>query len=127
MAAYYVRNEIQYARSQINGRRNLRSHAGKLRRVRLLRLSALIMIVLTVSAVSFFSISFAGDDEAHAASSSPAREPERMIVKPGDTLWSIAKSRIAEGEDLRAYIYKLKKTNGLKNANLQAGQTLVLP
>jgi hypothetical protein len=28
---------------------------------------------------------------------------------------------------LRAYIYKLKKTNGLKNANLQAGQTLVLP
>jgi hypothetical protein len=126
MAAYYVRNEIQYARSQINGGRSFRSHV-KLRRVRLLRLSALIMTVLAVSAVSFFSISFAGDDEAHAASASSAREAERMIVKPGDTLWSIAKSRTAEGEDLRAYIYKLKKVNGLKNANLQAGQTLVLP
>jgi hypothetical protein len=48
-------------------------------------------------------------------------------VCPGDTLWEITLAHLPEGESVRSYMNKIKKENGLKNANIRAGQILVLP
>lgn len=48
---------------------------------------------------------------------------ENYTVKSGDTLWSIAKEYANEHEDLREYIYKIKKVNNI-TSNLEVGQTI---
>jgi LysM repeat protein len=47
------------------------------------------------------------------------------VVKPHDTLWSIAASRY--GGDVREGIWKLEQRNGLHGPLLRPGQKLVLP
>ncbi|MDX6470330.1 MAG: hypothetical protein QOF75_2133 [Gaiellaceae bacterium] len=52
--------------------------------------------------------------------------PERTyVVKPTDTLWSIAASSYAG--DTREGVWKLEQRNHLLSATLRPGQTLVLP
>ena len=54
-----------------------------------------------------------------------AAGPERVyVVKPRDTLWSIATR--AYGGDPRAGVWKIEQRNGL-HGSLRAGQRLVLP
>lgn len=48
-------------------------------------------------------------------------------VCPGDTLWGIASLNMPEGGNIRSYINKLKKLNGLKSSDIRAGQILMLP
>lgn len=50
-----------------------------------------------------------------------------VVVRSGDTLWTIA-GRNMDGEgDVRKVIYEIRKANGLQNAALQPGQALVVP
>jgi hypothetical protein len=57
---------------------------------------------------------------------SDGAEPERVdVVKPADTLWSIATR--AYGGDPRAGIWRIEQRNGLRHATLVPGQRLVLP
>ena len=52
--------------------------------------------------------------------------PERSyVVKPSDTLWTIAVARY--GGDTREGVWKLQQRNHLLTATLRPGQTLVLP
>jgi LysM repeat protein len=61
-----------------------------------------------------------------AARSTHGAGPERhYVVKPADTLWSIA-SR-SYGGDIREGVWKLEQRNHLTSATLQPGQVLVLP
>jgi nucleoid-associated protein YgaU len=61
-----------------------------------------------------------------AARSSNGAGPERSyVVKPADTLWSIAVSYY--GGDPREGVWKLERRNGLHGALLRPGQRLVLP
>jgi len=61
-----------------------------------------------------------------AAHSSKGAGPERTyVVKPADTLWSIAARSYAG--DVREGVWKLQKRNHLGSATLQPGQKLVLP
>ena len=61
-----------------------------------------------------------------AARSTHGAGPERhYVVKPADTLWSIA-SR-SYGGDVREGVWKLEQRNHLSSATLQPGQVLVLP
>ncbi|MFM9326757.1 LysM peptidoglycan-binding domain-containing protein [Paenibacillus mesotrionivorans] len=57
----------------------------------------------------------------------PSKTVYTVDVCPGDTLWGIAASHLPEGESVRSYINKIKKTNNLKNSDIRAGQILVLP
>jgi LysM repeat protein len=58
--------------------------------------------------------------------SSHGAGPERSyVVKPADTLWSIA-ARTYAG-DPREGIWKLQQRNGLHDATLVPGQKLILP
>jgi LysM repeat protein len=47
------------------------------------------------------------------------------VVRPADTLWSIATSHYAG--DPRAAVWKLEERNGLRSTLVRPGQRLVLP
>ncbi|MFD2093877.1 LysM peptidoglycan-binding domain-containing protein [Blastococcus deserti] len=49
-----------------------------------------------------------------------------VVVRPGDTLWSIASS-VAGGADVRAVVDEIQQLNGLDGTQLLPGQALVLP
>ena len=61
-----------------------------------------------------------------AARSSHGAGPERSyVVRPADTLWSIAE-RTYPG-DVREGVWKLERRNHLRSATLVPGQKLLLP
>jgi LysM repeat protein len=75
---------------------------------------ALILILAAALAVGFL------------ARSSHGAEPERtVVVRPGDTLWSIA-VRTYSG-DPREGVWKLERRNHLAGATIVPGERLVLP
>ena len=52
--------------------------------------------------------------------------PERAyVVKPTDTLWSIAASHY--GGDPREAVWKIRQRNGLDGAVIRPGERLILP
>ena len=60
-----------------------------------------------------------------ARSSHGAGPEHRYVVKPTDTLWSIA-SRSYTG-DVREGVWKLQQRNHLASATIRPGEVLVLP
>jgi LysM repeat protein len=77
---------------------------------------AKLIIVLVVAALAVGVV----------ARTSHSAGPERTyVVKPSDTLWSIAVSSYAG--DTREGVWKLQQRNHLQTATLRPGQTLVLP
>lgn len=61
-----------------------------------------------------------------AARSSHGAGPERAyVVRPADTLWSIAERTYAG--DVREGVWKLEQRNHLRTATLVPGQKLILP
>jgi len=49
-----------------------------------------------------------------------------VVVRPGDTLWSVAAS-VAGEEDVRAVVDRIQELNGLDGTVLVPGQVLLLP
>ncbi len=47
-------------------------------------------------------------------------------VEQGDTLWALA-STVNPGKDNRDVIFEIMRLNGMSDASLRAGQTLLLP
>jgi LysM repeat protein len=62
---------------------------------------------------------------AFARASDGAGPPERYLVQPGDSLWSIAAERYPG--DPREGVWQLQRTNGLEGASIYPGQQLLLP
>lgn len=60
-----------------------------------------------------------------ARSSHGAGPERRYVVKPTDTLWSIAARSYAG--DVREGVWKLEERNDLGSATVRPGQVLVLP
>ena len=54
-----------------------------------------------------------------------AGQPHAYVVKPGDTLWTIAASRYAG--DPREGVWKLQRQNHLAGTTLTPGQKLKVP
>ncbi|WP_240419641.1 LysM peptidoglycan-binding domain-containing protein [Paenibacillus periandrae] len=95
-------------------------------RKKLLRYAVLFAAAIIIILISFSISLLGGDQGAYASSDHTPIEYTVEIVK-GDTLWSIASKHAHKGQDVREYIYNLKKANGLKSSILQEGQTLRLP
>ena len=74
-----------------------------------------------VSLASAASIDTASVHEASA------QAVQLVDVISGDTLWTIAQQHLPEGENVRSYVYKIKKANGLKGSNIRERQQLVMP
>ena len=51
---------------------------------------------------------------------------DRVTVRPGETLWSIAE-RVRPEADPRATIARIRDMNGLESSVAQAGQVLLVP
>jgi LysM repeat protein len=63
---------------------------------------------------------------AVVARTSSGHSPQRTyVVRPGDTLWSIAASRY--GGDPREAIWRIQRRNDLDGGLLRPGERLVLP
>ena len=62
---------------------------------------------------------------ATARPSSGARVETPHVVRPGDTLWTIAEARY--GGDPRAGIWRISERNGLAGGTLEPGTVLYLP
>jgi LysM repeat protein len=60
-----------------------------------------------------------------ARTSHGAGPERRYVVKPTDTLWSIAAR--SYGGDVREGVWKLERRNQLASATIVPGQVLVLP
>jgi len=60
-----------------------------------------------------------------ARASSSAEREHVYVVRPHDTLWSIAAHTY--GGDVRAGVWKLEQRNGLRSATLVPGQRLRVP
>jgi hypothetical protein len=60
-----------------------------------------------------------------ARSSSGAGRERVYVVRPADTLWSIAATRY--GGDPREAVWRLEQRNHLRGAMLAPGERLVLP
>ncbi len=86
------------------------------------------LAVLAVLAVCGLFVAGAGAAQA----SGPASAHEgpgaagRVIVQPGDTLWSIAQ-RAAPNADARTIVQEILQANRLTTANITAGQRLWVP
>lgn len=48
-------------------------------------------------------------------------------VRPGDTLWAIAREHTDGKGDIRRYIYDIMKENGMKSPDIMPGQVLLIP
>jgi nucleoid-associated protein YgaU len=63
-----------------------------------------------------------------AAQARPRLEAARVVVvRPGDTLWTLATRYGHEGSDPRATIYAISKLNSIDGGRIFPGQTLRLP
>jgi LysM repeat protein len=60
-----------------------------------------------------------------ARASESAGPPQAYVVKPGDSLWSIAAKQYAG--DPREGVWKLRRVNDLSGSSIYPGQELLLP
>ena len=97
-------------------------------RLRLTRRGRIVLAVLAVLVVCGLFV--AGASVAQASGPASAhRGPgaaERVVVQPGDTLWSIAQSA-APNADARTIVQEILQANRLTTANITAGQRLWVP
>jgi hypothetical protein len=65
---------------------------------------------------------------AAAAGAGPdgATDPEVAVVRPGDTLWSVAE-RHAPSDDPHGVIEEIRRLNDLTGHTIHPGQELILP
>jgi hypothetical protein len=95
---------------------------GRRRGVRLTRRGRLVVLV--------FFLLVAGLGLAFAATASRAADPSgdapTAVVRPGDTLWSIAERHLS-GRDPVTAVEQLRRLNGLTDYTIHPGQHVTLP
>jgi LysM repeat protein len=90
------------------------------RRGRAVALLASVVLLLLAVAVSGRVTAQAGD----VLPAGPATAV--VVVQPGETLWQIAKTLAPQG-DPRALVSEIRELNGLSDAPVRPGQSLVVP
>lgn len=84
---------------------------------RFLILSFILFTILTYTFVAFRSGIAEGKQD---------KKTITIVVKTGDTLWSIASS-LSPSQDPRKVIYDIMKLNGLSSDYISTGDRLILP
>ena len=79
------------------------------------RLAAVFLLALSVS-LGFAVVAHGG---------TPVQDTQ-VVVRPGDTLWSIAAEHYPN-DDIRARIDDIERVNGLHSPVIEVGKTLRLP
>ena len=86
-----------------------------------LKLSVRLSLLLAALAVVFLMIG--GSAEADV----PTPPPTEYVVRPGDTLWAIASSVAAPGQDVRPLVADIARLSGVDADSLQPGQVILIP
>ena len=73
-----------------------------------------VITILSIVLISIFNLSFA----------KVKVETEYYVVSAGDTLWSISCEYKKPGQDVREYLYELRKLNDLNDYIIYPGQVL---
>lgn len=76
------------------------------------------MTILVLIIISIFNLVFANVDKSVNI--------EEHTVVCGETLWSIATEYKKDGQDVREYIYEVRKLNNLADCNLNVGQEILI-
>ncbi|OPX43716.1 cell division suppressor protein YneA [Ruminiclostridium hungatei] len=76
-----------------------------------------------------FSVSLIAFIIVYTASVSGYAEPsyQKVTVRSGDSLWSIAREYCDDRHDIREYIYNVRKINNMDSSLLMADTTLLIP
>jgi nucleoid-associated protein YgaU len=82
-------------------------------------------LLVTLALVAAVLLGFVGG-RANAASD-PGPSTVSVVVRPGDTLWSLARGVAEPGEDVRDVVLELQWLNGMDSAALVAGDVIRLP
>ena len=69
---------------------------------------------------------FAGSAGAGSRAADPVPAPQH-VVRPGETVWTIAQRVVGPEEDPRSAVDAIVTTNGITNGVIVPGQVLVLP
>ncbi len=86
---------------------------------------SLIPLIQVLSLVLIFSLPVLWGSKVFT--STPAHY-DRVVVQPGDTVWSLVSRRSANSDDLGEAVYQVGQINHLKpNARLEPGSVLLLP
>lgn len=80
-------------------------------------------IILIVTIISMLLIPITG----YAAKKNNTVRYTKVVVYPGDTLWSIASKHNESNSDIRKIIHKIKVANSLNSVVILPGQELVIP
>lgn len=75
----------------------------------------LVIMILIILVITLFS---------HCSAMPKNNEIESITVSAGDTLWSIASEHKKSGQDVREYLYELRKLNNLENCIIYPGQKI---
>ena len=93
--------------------------------VRLTRRGRVLVVVLLL-AVALGALVLVTAPATATGDPGVAAVADRVTVRPGETLWSIAE-RVRPGADPRATIARIRDMNGLQSSVAQAGQVLLVP
>lgn len=83
-----------------------------------------ILVILAVVLASVVSDALQG---RQAASALAGAATETVVVRPGDSLWSVAAEHAVPGASTSQTLAWIEEANGLEGGPVQAGQTLVVP
>ena len=87
--------------------------------------ASLIPLIQVLSLVLLFSLPALWGSKVFT--STPVRY-DRVVVQPGDTVWSLVARRSASADDLGEAVYQVSQLNHLQpGAKLQPGSVLLLP
>lgn len=81
------------------------------------------LLVLALTAFIIFGLSMA----FNSGGASDVQEYVEFSVRPGDTLWNIARIHSPANMDIREYIYQIQVINNVKNSIIYPGDILLLP
>jgi len=95
---------------------------GKYRVVDKFRFSISIVIISLIMIIVFSAFS-----HSFTASAINKTKYIEVIVRPGDTIWKIAKDHTDEYKDIREVVYIISKINEIENSIIYSGQVLKIP
>lgn len=79
-----------------------------------------------MAAVVLLGAVLAGPVAGALAGPRVAPEPAAYVIRPGDTLWTIA-ARLRPGADPRPLILQIQQLNDVDAGSLAPGRTLLIP
>ena len=85
---------------------------------RMFKVFVYVLLIVT----TFLSISAISNGDLNSYS-----EYKEVYVRPGDTIWSIAKEHYGNDIDVREGIYMIKECTGIESSSLTVGQVLLVP